>query len=55
MRLEGAAGYLVGAPNDGMRAMFTMMNKARLHVGLEGVALLTAYIAYMGYVMTQNL
>ena len=36
---ENAVGYLVGEPHKGMRAMFTMMNQARLHVGLEGVAL----------------
>ena len=34
---DGAIGYLVGAENQGMRAMFTMMNDARLHVGLEGL------------------
>ncbi len=39
MSLEGAEGYLVGEPNKGMRSMFTMMNLARLHVGMEGVAL----------------
>ncbi len=36
---EGALGYLVGPENDGMKAMFTMMNNARLSVGLEGLAL----------------
>ncbi len=35
---EGAVGELVGEPNEGMRAMFTMMNDARLGVGLQGVA-----------------
>ncbi len=35
---EGAVGYLVGEENDGMRCMFTMMNVARLDVGLQGVA-----------------
>jgi 3-(methylthio)propanoyl-CoA dehydrogenase len=35
---EGAVGYLVGEPNQGMRQMFTMMNDARLGVGLQGVA-----------------
>ena len=35
----GAVGYLVGEENAGMAAMFTMMNNARLSVGLEGVAL----------------
>ena len=33
----GATGYLIGAENKGMAAMFTMMNNARLHVGLQGV------------------
>ncbi len=35
---EGARGYLVGDENSGMRYMFTMMNQARLAVGLEGLA-----------------
>lgn len=35
----GAVGYVVGAPNDGLKCMFTMMNNARLSVGLQGVAL----------------
>jgi alkylation response protein AidB-like acyl-CoA dehydrogenase len=34
----GAVGYLIGEPNEGMRYMFTMMNNARLAVGLEGLA-----------------
>src|SRR5438034_3746159 len=33
----GAIGFLVGEENQGMRCMFTMMNQARLGVGLEGV------------------
>ena len=36
---EGAVGYLVGAPNRGLEYMFTMMNHARLGVGMEGVAI----------------
>ena len=36
---EGAVGFLVGEENGGMSAMFTMMNMARLSVGLEGVAI----------------
>ena len=36
---DGAIGYMVGEENAGMSAMFTMMNNARLSVGLEGVAL----------------
>jgi 3-(methylthio)propanoyl-CoA dehydrogenase len=35
----GAVGYLVGEPNKGLGYMFTMMNHARMNVGLEGVAL----------------
>ena len=34
---EGAVGYLIGEENAGMSYMFTMMNNARLGVGLEGV------------------
>ena len=44
MSLEEAKGWMVGEPNKGMRAMFTMMNHARLSVSLEGVAL--SEIAY---------
>jgi butyryl-CoA dehydrogenase len=33
----GAIGFLIGEENQGMRCMFTMMNQARLSVGLEGV------------------
>jgi alkylation response protein AidB-like acyl-CoA dehydrogenase len=36
---EGALGELVGAAHDGMRQMFTMMNDARLGVGLQGLAI----------------
>lgn len=36
---DGSTGYLVGEPHKGMRAMFTMMNAARLHVGVQGLAL----------------
>jgi hypothetical protein len=35
----GAVGWLVGQPNQGLACMFTMMNHARLNVGLEGVAI----------------
>jgi alkylation response protein AidB-like acyl-CoA dehydrogenase len=38
MEYSGAKGWLVGEPNKGLAAMFTMMNSARLNVGLEGVA-----------------
>ena len=36
---EGAVGYLVGEEMKGMRNMFTMMNAARIGVGMEGLAL----------------
>jgi hypothetical protein len=35
----GATGYLVGEPHRGMEYMLTMMNNARLNVGLQGVAI----------------
>jgi alkylation response protein AidB-like acyl-CoA dehydrogenase len=38
----GATGWLVGPENGGMRAMFTMMNNARLNVALQGVGLAEA-------------
>ena len=39
---DGAVGWLVGAENRGMACMFTMMNNARLHVGLQGVGVAEA-------------
>ena len=36
---DGAIGYLVGEENRGLQYMFTMMNFARLEVGIEGVAI----------------
>ena len=36
---NGAVGYLVGDEQEGMRNMFTMMNMARVGVGMEGVAI----------------
>jgi len=36
---DGAIGYLVGEPHKGLAYMFTMMNHARLNVGMEGVAI----------------
>ena len=40
----GAIGYLVGAPGDGLRCMFHMMNEARIAVGLGA-----AMLGYAGY------
>jgi acyl-CoA dehydrogenase len=36
---EGATGFIVGEENAGMACMFTMMNRARLAVGLQGVGI----------------
>jgi len=38
MNYDGAKGWLIGAPHKGMRAMFTMMNAARLGVGIQGLS-----------------
>jgi alkylation response protein AidB-like acyl-CoA dehydrogenase len=48
MNYDGATGYLIGELHKGMRAMFTMMNEARLGVGLQGYAV--AEGAYQGAV-----
>ncbi|MFN7452267.1 MAG: acyl-CoA dehydrogenase C-terminal domain-containing protein [Alphaproteobacteria bacterium] len=37
MNYDGATGWLVGAPHRGLPAMFTMMNTARLYVGVQGL------------------
>ncbi|MBS0563936.1 MAG: acyl-CoA dehydrogenase C-terminal domain-containing protein [Proteobacteria bacterium] len=42
MNYDGATGYLLGELHKGMRAMFTMMNEARLSVGLQGYAVAEA-------------
>jgi 3-(methylsulfanyl)propanoyl-CoA dehydrogenase len=52
MAYDGATGYLIGEANDGMRLMFTMMNMARLSVGLEGLAI--AERAYQQAVVYAN-
>lgn len=38
MNFDDAVGYLVGEPNKGLAAMFTMMNYERLGVGIQGLA-----------------
>ena len=44
MNYDGATGWLVGEKDKGLRAMFTMMNEARLTVGIQALALAeTAY------------
>jgi alkylation response protein AidB-like acyl-CoA dehydrogenase len=42
MNYDGATGWLIGDLHKGMRAMFTMMNEARLAVGLQGYAVAEA-------------
>ena len=44
INLDGAQGWLVGEPHKGLKAMFTMMNAARLAVGLQGLGI--AEVAY---------
>src|SRR3546814_1308164 len=39
LNLDDAQGWLIGEPNKGLMAMFTMMNTARLAVGLQGLGL----------------
>lgn len=52
MQFDGAKGWLVGEPHKGMAAMFTMMNNARLGVGMQGVGVAEAAfqqaLAYAG-------
>jgi alkylation response protein AidB-like acyl-CoA dehydrogenase len=40
MHFDGAQGWLIGQPNKGLNAMFTMMNTARLAVGIQGLGLI---------------
>ena len=42
VQFDGAEGWMVGKPNSGLSAMFTMMNGARLGVGTQGVAIAEA-------------
>ncbi|MFQ5930901.1 MAG: acyl-CoA dehydrogenase C-terminal domain-containing protein [Nitrospiraceae bacterium] len=50
LNFDGAEGYLVGEPHKGMRYMFTMMNTARLAIGLQGLGLAeTAYQSAVAY------
>jgi len=39
LNYDNARGFLIGEENKGMRAMFTMMNEARLGVGVQGLAI----------------
>ena len=48
MNYDEATGYLIGEEHKGLRAMFTMMNEARLGVGIQGLAI--SEIAYQNAV-----
>ncbi|WP_298261112.1 acyl-CoA dehydrogenase C-terminal domain-containing protein [uncultured Litoreibacter sp.] len=52
MNYDEATGYLLGTEHKGMRAMFTMMNEARIGVGLQGYA--QAEAAYQNAVIYAN-
>jgi alkylation response protein AidB-like acyl-CoA dehydrogenase len=50
LNFDDAEGYLIGAPHKGLRCMFTMMNAARIGVGLQGLGLgETAYQSATAY------
>lgn len=50
MHFDDATGWIVGAPHKGLRTMFTMMNGARLGVGVQGLGLgETAYQSAVAY------
>ncbi len=50
MNFDAATGWLLGEPHRGMRAMFTMMNDARLEVGIQGLGVAeTAYQSAVAY------
>ena len=51
---SGAVGYLIGGENAGLAAMFTMMNEARISVGMAAVALgYTGYLHSVQYARTR--
>ncbi|VXB79849.1 3-methylmercaptopropionyl-CoA dehydrogenase [Pseudomonas sp. 8AS] len=50
MNFEGARGWLIGEPNKGLKCMFTMMNSARLMVGMQGLGIAeSAYQVSLGF------
>jgi len=55
MQYDGAKGWLVGEAHKGMAAMFTMMNNARLGVGVQGIAVAEgAYQHALAYAMDRK-
>ncbi len=50
MQYEGATGYLLGKPGEGLKAMFLMMNAARVYVGVQGLGIVeVAYQNALAY------
>ena len=50
MNFEGAQGWLIGEANKGLKCMFTMMNSARLMVGMQGLGIAeSAYQISLGF------
>lgn len=50
MNFEEATGWLIGEPNQGLKCMFTMMNAARIMVGIQGLGLAeTGYQVSLGF------
>jgi len=50
MNFEGAKGWLIGEENEGLKCMFTMMNAARIMVGVQGLGLAeTGYQISLGF------
>jgi len=55
MQYDGATGWLVGEANRGLAAMFTMMNNARLGVGMQGVGVAEAALQQaVDYALTRK-
>ena len=55
MEYDGATGWMIGPENGGMAAMFTMMNNARLGVGVQGVGVAeAAYQKALAYAMERK-
>ncbi|MGA1761001.1 MAG: acyl-CoA dehydrogenase [Paracoccaceae bacterium] len=55
MQYDGAKGWLIGEPHDGMRAMFTMMNNARLGVGGQGIGAAEGALQHaLAYALTRK-
>lgn len=55
MNFDGARGWLVGEPNRGLAAMFTMMNYERLGVGIQGLgAAARSYVTALDYALDRR-